>query len=73
MSVRVDSTRSDNRVVRALVEGLTLRTNEVILAMVLTESNNLSVGFILDGSSEDCRFESVLLSALLNVSRPHVV
>ena len=58
---------------RALVEGLTLRTNEVILAMVLTESNNLSVGFILDGSSEDCRFESVLLSALLNVSRPHVV
>jgi glycerol kinase len=73
MSVRVDSTRSNNRVVRALVEGLTLRTNEVILAMVLTESNNLSVGFILDGSSEDCRFESVLLSALLNVSRPHVV
>ena len=58
---------------RALVVVSRLRSNEVILSMVLAESKNLSVGLVLDGSAEDFRFVCVLLSSFLDPTRSHMI
>lgn len=58
---------------RALVVVSRLRSDEVILSMVLTESKNLSVGLVLDGSTEDFRFVCVLPSSFLDPTRSHMI
>jgi hypothetical protein len=73
VGVRVNCTGGNDGVVRALVVVSRLRSNEVILSMVLTESKNLSVGLVLDGSAEDFRFVCVLLSSFLDPTRSHMI